>query len=81
MHMKCYIHSFRLKNGEVYIRCSATGKMAKMEGDEREICPVCNRPVVVQTHELYPKVRTVKQIFSKNLDRWLTIEDWMEGGR
>jgi hypothetical protein len=76
MKDKCYIHVFRLVD-EIYIRCSQTGKMAKMEKDLLEVCPVCNRPIFIQTDELYPNTRTVRQIFSKYLDRWLNIE---EGG-
>jgi hypothetical protein len=65
---KCYIHVFRLED-EIYFRCSAIGKIAKMEDDPTLSCPVCGRDIFIQTDELYPKVRTVY------LDRWLNIEE------
>ena len=70
----CYVHVFRCGD-EVYIRCSSTGQMAKMKDDTLEVCPICNRPIFVQTDEFDPQTRTVMQIRSKYLGHWLTIEE------
>ena len=76
-HKKCYIHVFRCEH-DVYFRCSITGQIVKMEGDEIRSCPVCGYPIEIQTDEPYPETRTVMQIFSKHLDRWLDVlgSDW-----